>query len=124
MQRPSTSGQAREGDDQLSMAHQRRTHEEKANAMIHNAEQSRAKIYETRGNDWSLYSESQFLKGKEKQLEVDLSNEFIHSAMVDESYHLVGSHVDEFTQDRIIRGEYVDFAKLVPHVRIMTADDN
>ena len=34
----------------------------------------------------------------------------MHSSMVDESYQLVGSHLDETTQMKIVDGEYVDFA--------------
>ena len=44
--------------------------------------------------------------------------------MVDETYQLVASHVDEVTQDRIIKGEYVDFGCLVPWDRVLTEDDS
>ena len=84
--------------------------EEKANNLIREAKQSRARIHETRGNDW-FFEE---IEPNFPQYEVDLSNDFVHSAMVDETYHLVGSHVNHVTQDKIIRGEYVDFARLVP----------
>ena len=46
------------------------------------------------------------------------------SAMnVDEGYIVVGAHVDESTTQKIIKGEYVDFAKLVPRDRVVAEKD-
>ena len=55
---------------------------------------------------------------------MDMMNDFVHSAMVDETYQLVACHVDKLTQEKIIKGDYVDFGHLVPRDRILTADDN
>ena len=40
-------------------------------------------------------------------------NSFVHLAMVDENYLSVAMHVDEGIQKKIIKGDYVDFAKLI-----------
>ena len=101
------------------------TPNEKADHIICEAERSRARIHQTRGND--LLMENLFQDKDHDnftpQYEVDLSKEFVHSAMVDESYHLVGSHVDTHTQEKIVNGEYVDFARLVPKDRILMTED-
>ena len=34
--------------------------------------------------------------------------------LMDQDYLLVGNHVDESTQEKIVKGEYVDFGKLLP----------
>ena len=59
-----------------------------------------------------------------EDLGLDFKKEFVHLSMVDESYQLVGSHLDQNMQDRIIQGEYVDFSRLIPKDKILTADDN
>ena len=79
---------------------------------------SRARIHETPGKLKQLL-------GKDVNIlpHLDPNNDFMHSAMVDETYQQVASHVDLGTQAKIIKGEYVDFAKLVPKDRVMTNDD-
>ena len=37
-----------------------------------------------------------------------------HSSIVDENYVAIGSHIDVGLREKIKRGEYVDFAKLLP----------
>ena len=37
---------------------------------------------------------------------------------MDQDYLVVGSHIDENMQSRIIRGEYIDFGKLLPKDRV------
>ena len=115
-QQPGTSQQA----NQLTVNQQsRNSPEEKANNLIRNAEQSRVRIHQIQGNDQHIRNNYEM-----PQYELDLSNEFVHSAMVDENYHLVRSHIDSITQEKIIQGDYVDFAKLVPRDRVLTADDH
>ena len=46
-----------------------------------------------------------------------------HSSMVDENYIMIGSHIDLSLSDKIKRGEYVDFARLLPRDR-MVSDEN
>ena len=54
---------------------------------------------------------------------LDPNNDFMHLAIVDETYQQVASHVDLGTQAKIIEGEYVNLAKLVPKDKVMTNDD-
>ena len=118
-QQPGTSRQQNSHQQPVKERHEQSgSPEEKANWIICDAKNSRARIHQLQGKEWNLYSESH------PQYEIDLSKEFMHSAMVDENYHLVGSHVDSVTQDKIVKGEYVDFAKLVPKDRILTAEDH
>ena len=98
------------------------TPEDKARKIIRHAENSRARIHGIQGNSWNL--DNNLIKDKVPQYEIDLSKELVHSAMVDESYHLVGSHLDSVIHDKIVNGEYVDFAYLVPKDRILTAEDH
>ena len=55
---------------------------------------------------------------------LNLSKTFLHSAMVDESYQVVGAHVDDSLKQKIIKHEYVDFAKLLPKDRVKTQTDD
>ena len=54
---------------------------------------------------------------------LDISKNFVHSAMVDETYMSVASHLDENIIKKIELGDFVDFAKLVPRDRIITDDE-
>ena len=51
------------------------------------------------------------------------SNKFAFVAHMDQDYTVVGAHVDEATQDRIIEGQYVDFSKLLPKDKILTEEE-
>ena len=51
------------------------------------------------------------------------TREFEFIAKIDEDYLVVGGHVDELTQSKIIKGEYVDFGKLLPRDKILTEED-
>ena len=97
--------------------------ESRSNKIIRDAEGGKAKMYELPGefrNFLAFEQQPQF----NEDLGLDFKKEFVHSSMVDESYQLVGSHLDQNMQDRIIQGEYVDFSRLIPKDRILTADDN
>ena len=51
-------------------------------------------------------------------------NQYMHSAMVDESYKMVGAHLDEGIRSKILEFSYVDFARLLPRDRIIEEEDN
>ena len=95
------------------------TPDEKAAALIRNAENSRARIHDTPGNEFMYFEPS-----KTPDFQIDLSRDFVHSAMVDESYQLVASHLDKALQAKIIRGKYINFGKLVPKDHVLTVDDS
>ena len=92
--------------------------EEKAEKIIREAEMSRPRIHETPGKLKQLL-------GADVNIlpHLDPNNDFMHLAMVDETYQQVASHVDLGTQAKIIEGKYVDLTKLVPKDRVMTNDD-
>ena len=43
---------------------------------------------------------------------------------IDKDYLAVGAHIDYPTKDKIIRGEYIDFGKLLPQDRILAEEDS
>ena len=45
------------------------------------------------------------------------------AAVVDESYMMVGAHIDEAIQKHIVNNEYVDFARLLAKDRIAQEED-
>ena len=51
-------------------------------------------------------------------------NNYIHSAMIDESYKMMGAHVDEGMRQKIQSFAYVDLARLLPRDRIIDEEDN
>ena len=78
------------------------TPEERTEKLIHEAETAKAKIFPP--------------TGKAPQIE------FV--ALIDQDYSLVGSHVDEHTQLKIIKGEFIDFSKLLPREKINEDEGN
>ena len=48
------------------------------------------------------------------QVQPDVSCQYQSVASIDESYAMVGVHVDSTLQEKIRRGEYVDFTRLLP----------
>ena len=50
-------------------------------------------------------------------------NERIHSAIVDQTYLAVASHVESSLKQKIILGEYVDFVKRIPCDRVVAEDE-
>ena len=81
------------------------TPQQRADQLIRNAEAAKAKILATPGNF------------------IDLNKEFIHSVMVDEAYSVVAAHVDEVTYGKIIKGQYVDFSKLIAKDKIAEEEE-
>ena len=47
----------------------------------------------------------------------------MHSVIVDEKYMAVAMHIDTNTRNQIIKGEYVDFARLVPGDRLTMQEE-
>ena len=87
--------------------------EEKAMQMTRDAEAAKAKIFPRPGKD---HEQFWFRVNNEK-------NEFRFIAEMDEDYLVVGNHVDQVTQDKIMNGEYVDFSKLIPKDKILCEED-
>ena len=81
---------------------------DQADQLIREAEQAKAKMFQTPGRNAQV---------------IDLENNFVHSAMVDESYLVLATHIDENLRNKIEKGEYVDLAKLLPKDRIAQEED-
>ena len=43
-----------------------------------------------------------------------------HSALVDENYMTIGAYVDPNLREKIVKGEYIDFVKLLPREKLQT----
>ena len=43
---------------------------------------------------------------------------------MDQNYLIVGNHVDEVTQQKIWKSEYIDFGKLLPKDKILAEEEN
>ena len=104
---PSTS----RGEPSANRGREQRTPEDVADQLIKQAELSKAQVYETPG------------KQNDDDGIFDLTKQFVHSAMVDENYKIVGAHVDSSTRARIVSHEYIDFGKLIPKDRVMVEED-
>ena len=47
-----------------------------------------------------------------------------NSANIDENYLVIGAHIDQAIQQKIVNNEYVDFAKLIPKGRLGKEEDH
>ena len=73
------------------------TPEDRAEKLVRDAERSKAKIFALPGN-----------------VHAQVNQDYIKSLIIDEEYMKVGAHVDEVTYEKIIKGKYVNFSKLIP----------
>ena len=91
-----------------------------ANDIIRNAEIGKARMYDLPGR----FGDLDLIHQNFRMPEINIENKFFHSSMVDETYQLIGSHIDLNTQEKIVRGEYVYFSRLIPKDNVLTVDDN
>ena len=80
--------------------------------MVRQAEQAKARIYEVPGKS----DTSSLLGGKSV-------NEMIHSMIVDETYSIMVSHIDDTLRRKIVNDEFVDFVRLLPKSRPNLIED-
>ena len=92
---------------------ERLTPDQRADKLVKDAEAVKARILEAPGN--TLLHQNRML---------DVNSDFVHSAMVDESFLLVVSHIDQITYDKIVNGEYVDFSRLIPKDKVLIEEEN
>ena len=78
--------------------------------MVREAEHSRARIYDVQG------------KTMMDKHSYDSARHYL--PIPDEDYLMVGNHIENSIKRKIIDGEYVDFARLMPKDRIMLEEDN
>ena len=92
--------------------------DKKTRQIIRRAEASKANMLQVPGKD--IY-ESQREKG---QGQIFTASDLFHSVVVDESYTMIGRHLDESIKRRIQEGEFVDFSRLLPRDRILAINDS
>ena len=56
-------------------------------------------------------------------LNCDGKGDLVHSVFVDEEYSAITLHIDKAFKKKIILGEYVDLAKLLPREKLVTLED-
>ena len=97
---------------------------DRAMQAIRDAETSKARIYDVAGNDCVHDIQDKSRQGESHREWDELKSKFAHSLLVDESYLMVASHVDQGMRQRIERGEFVDFARLLPRNKVRYVEDN
>ena len=103
------------------------TPEERAENYIREAETMKARMFQAPGKQIE-----QAMVGDDdgNSVEFDVNRELthirtqLHSAIIDQDYESVSSHVDEVIRAKILRGEYTDLAKLLPKDRVTAIDDS
>ena len=101
---------------------------ERADYVVRQAEEAKAKLLEVPGNDFNFQNRNDRLppitaEGAAANSHGNASLGLRHYEM-DESYLVVGNYVEESLRLRIINGEYVDFARLLPRDRVSLEEDN
>ena len=89
------------------------TPQERAQQMVQEAENAKAQIFATQGS-------VQLQLHQLRQFDQLLSS----TALVDEGCIVVGAHIDSQTIQKIEKGEYIDFGKLLPKERFPIADED
>ena len=88
-----------------------------------NAEVDSSQLKSPQGQAELLIKEAEALKARimstpGKYAGLGLRGAIHHSTMVDENYVAIGGFVEPSLCDKIINGEYVDFARLLPRGRV------
>ena len=91
---------------------------------VREAEASKVRIFATPGN-FNITDNlvDKFLTQTRNEQEQN-QTQTCHSAVVDENYLVIGTHLDQSLVDKIVNGEYVDFARLLPKDRITREEDH
>ena len=77
--------------------------------MVREVERSRARIFDVQGKEdnYNGFTSSQH-----------------YFTSPDEDYLMVGNHIEDSLRKKIVEGEYVDFARLLPKDRVLIEDDH
>ena len=84
--------------------------EDRADMLIKEAELSKAKMFQTPGND----NENVLISPTDMQNRGTLS----HSILVDEDYLVLGANIDGSVREKIEAGDYINLAKLLPKIKL------
>ena len=93
-----------------------------ADEVIKEAEAGKARMYATPGNQICNDLIDNFLR--QTRDEGQMVRELSRSALIDENYMTMGTHINKSLADKIIAGEYMDFARLLPRERIAVQDNH
>ena len=93
------------------------TADHRTQQLLQQAEMSKAKIFQAPGENLQLDT------SPNGHFSCKLSKELAHSVMVDEKYLMIGTHLDDTTNLKIIKGDYVEFEKLLPRDKIAAIED-
>ena len=52
-----------------------------------------------------------------------INRTLLQSVIIDEGYLQVAAHVDHSVREKVLRFEFIDFSRLLPHDRLMQQDD-
>ena len=88
---------------------------------IKEAESSRAHMYDVSGNDplTPKHNDQEFTQDP-----IEILNEgFAHSMMVDEQFMFVAAHIDSSLHQKIAKGEYVKFSRLIARDKVDMDDE-
>ena len=94
------------------------TAEDRSKDMICQAELAKVRMLEVPGKD-SIDS----FRDKKGDNHVFSESELFHSVLVDKGYSVIGRNIDPLVKQRIIRGEFVDFACLLLRDRVLAQQD-
>ena len=99
---------------------------EQMSDIIREVEASKARIFNPPGMLNNIPNERQSRNEKD---EVDkpgkvISEQALTTAVMDQNYTMVGNNLEPSLQEKIKRGEYVDFARLIPRDRVSTGEDH
>ena len=83
------------------------TADHRANQLLQQAETSKARIFLAPGE----------FRTENDRFQCNLSQELVHSVMVDEKYLMIGTHLDETIRSKIVRGEYVEFENFCQEIK-------
>ena len=100
-----------------SPANRKSLEEVRANQMIREAENARARVFDVPGKSLANVNIGESGHGFGTRA-ANFHSEFVHSAMVDEMY-LSASHVDESIVRKIVSGEFVDFGHLITRDQVL-----
>ena len=95
------------------------TAENRANQITQQAEGAKVRIFQAPGENFQAFANST----NHVRYDLKLSNEMVHSVMVDENYLMIRTHLDENIKRKIIKGEYVEFERLLQRDQIQQEED-
>ena len=99
---------------------------EQTNEIIREAEASKARIFNPPGmlNNIPNEGQSKYKVNEAGRAGKVISEQALTAAVMDQNYTMVGNNLEPNLQEKIKKGEYVDFARLIPRDRVSTGEDH